>query len=91
MDLKLLQKEKNEIKLQIEDPDDTLIYPLLTQLLKDEDVAEASYAVGHPMLDKPVLYIKTRKAQPKSALQRAAESLASQYSDAKKLLEKELK
>ena len=91
MELKVLEKEKNALKVEIEGPDDTVIYPLINELLKDEDVAEAKYAVGHPQLDKPVLYVRTKKGKPQSAIRKAAESLAGQFRVARQAFEKELK
>jgi len=88
MEMKLLKQEKNSVRIEIVNPDDTLIYPLVTALLKDEDVADAQYVTGHPQLDKPVLLLKTKKGGPLPALKRAAEGLSGQYRDAKKLLEK---
>ena len=91
MEMKAIEQEKNAIKLVIEGPDDTVIYPLISQLLKDEDVAEAKYSVGHPQLDKPVLYVRTKKGKPQVAIQKAADGLAGQFREARQLFEKELK
>lgn len=90
MELKLLEKDKTSIKIEIINPEDTLIYPLISTLLKDEDVSDAQYYTGHPQLDKPVLYVRTKKASPQAALKRAAETLAGQFHDAKALVEKAL-
>jgi len=90
MELKLVEKEKASIKVEIVHPDDTLIYPLLSELLKDEDVSDAQYVTGHPQLDKPVLFVKTKKGEAQAALKRAAEALATRYRDAKGLVEKAL-
>ncbi len=91
MEFKVVEKEKNALKLEIEGPDDTAIYPLINELLKDEDVAEAKYSVGHPQLDKPVLYVKTKKGKPSAAIKKAADSLAGQFREARKLFEEQLK
>ena len=90
MDLKLIEKEKTSIKVEIVHPDDTLIYPLVSALLRDEDVADAQYITGHPQLDKPVLFVKTRKGEAQAALRRAAEGLSSRYREAKATVEKAL-
>ena len=90
MELKLLEKEKTTIRVEIVHPDDTLIYPLVSALLKDEDVADAQYVTGHPQLDKPILFVKTKKGEAQAALKRAAEGLAERYREAKALLEKGL-
>ena len=91
MEMKVVEKEKNTLKVEIDGPDDTIIYPLINELLKDEDVAEAKYSVGHPQLDKPVLYVRTKKGVPQAALKKAAEGLAGQFREARKLLEEQLK
>ena len=91
MEMKVLEKEKNTLKVEIEGPDDTVIYPMINELLKDEDVAEAKYSVGHPQLEKPVLYVRTKKGKPQTAIKKAAEALAGQFREAKQIFEKELK
>ncbi len=90
MQLRLLEKQKDSLQVEVTNPDDTLIQPLLAALLKDEDVADALYYSGHPQLDRPVLTVRTKKGSPQSALHRAAKGLADQYVEAKQLLEKEL-
>ena len=91
MELKLVSEDKNVAKIEVDAPDDTVLNLLVTELLKSPDVAEASYHVGHPHLDKPILTIKTKRSKPQAALKKAAEDLAEQYRAVKKLLEKELK
>ncbi|HLE54471.1 MAG TPA: DNA-directed RNA polymerase subunit L [Thermoplasmata archaeon] len=90
MQLRLLEKQKDSLRVEVANPDETVIYPLITALLKDEDVADALYYTGHPQLDKPVLTIKVKKGSPAAALKRAASSLADEFAGAKQLLEKEL-
>mgnify|MGYP001563781943 CR=1 FL=1 len=90
MELNLLEKDKTSIKIEIINPEETLIYPLVSTLLQDEDVSDAQYYTGHPQLDKPVLYVRTKKNPPQAALKRAAEALAGQFRDAKALVEKAL-
>ncbi len=91
MEMRVLERDKNALKVSIETPDDTVVYPLINELLKDEDVAEAKYSVGHPQLDKPVLYVRTKKGKPQTAIKKAAESLSGQFREAKTLFEAELK
>lgn len=90
MQLRLLEKQKDSLRVEVTNPDDTLIQPLIAALLKDDDVSDALYYSGHPQLDKPVLTVRTKKGSPQAALKRAAKGLADRYADAKKLLEKEL-
>ena len=90
MQIRLLEKQKDSVRLEILNADDTVIYPLITALLKDPDVEDALYYTGHPQLDKPVLTIKVKKGNPQAALKRVAEGLAADFGGAKSLLEKEL-
>ena len=90
MDLKLLERQKNQVKIQVVQPDDTILYPLVSALLLDGDVETAQYYVGHPQLDKPVLWIRTKKGSPEAVLRRAAEGLADRYREARELFEKAL-
>jgi len=91
MEMRVLERDKNALRISIETPDDTVVYPLINELLKDEDVAEAKYSVGHPQLDKPVLFVRTKKGKPQAAIHKAAEALAGQFREARQLFEKELK
>ena len=89
MQLRILEKQKDSVRIEILNPDDTVIYPLITALLKAPDVEDALYYTGHPQLDKPVLTVKVKKGSPQGALKRVAEGLANDFSGAKQLLEKE--
>jgi DNA-directed RNA polymerase subunit L len=91
MEFRVLDRDKNAIKLEIDGSDDTVIYPLINELLKDEDVSEAKYSVGHPDLDKPVLYVRTKKGKPQSAIKKASDNLMGQFREARKLFEAQLK
>ena len=90
MQIRLLEKQKDSFRLEIVNADDTVIYPLITALLKDPDVEDALYYTGHPQLDKPVLTIKVKKGSPQAALKRVAEGLAADFGGVKGILEKEL-
>lgn len=91
MEFKILNEDKNSITSEVENADDTVLNPLISELLKVSDVAEARYHIGHPELEKPILVVKTKKGKPQTVLKKAAENLAEQYGEARKLLEKELK
>ena len=91
MQLKLLNKEKDSMEIEVAGEDETLLEPLKQKLLEDENVEIATYLMGHPMLESPKLIVKVKSGKPQAALKKAAESLAEQYGEARKLLEKELK
>jgi len=89
MQLRILEKQKDSLQIEISNPDDTVLYPLITALLKDPDVEDALYYTGHPQLDKPTLTIRVKKGSPQAALKRVAEGLAGEFASTKQLLEKE--
>ena len=68
MEFKLLEKKKDSIKVEIVDPDETLIYPLIHELLQDKNVADARFVTGHPQLDKPVLTVEVKEGKPQACL-----------------------
>ncbi len=90
MEFKLLEKKKDSIKVEIQDPDETLIHPLIHELLQDKNVADARYVTGHPQLDKPTLMVEVKEGKPQAALKKAAKSLANQFVEARQLIEKQL-
>lgn len=90
MELKLIEKKKDLIRIEIVDADETLIYPLINELLSDGNVVDARYSTGHPQLDKPVLVVKVKDGKPQAALKKAAKSLANKYLEARQLIEKQL-
>ena len=90
MEFKLLEKKKDSIKVEIVDPDETLIYPLIHELLQDKNVADARFVTGHPQLDKPDLTVEVKEGKPQAALKKAAKSLANQFAEARQLVEKQL-
>jgi DNA-directed RNA polymerase subunit L len=90
MEFKLVEKKKDSIKVEILDTDETLIYPLIHELLQDKNVADARYTTGHPQLDKPVLQVRVSDGKPQAALKKAAKSLVNQYIEARQLIEKQL-
>jgi len=91
MELRLVEKDKDSLRIEIRDPDETVIYPLVHELLQDKTVLEARYMTGHPQLDVPVLLVRTSDGRPQAALKKAAKSLSDQFSETRALLEKALK
>jgi DNA-directed RNA polymerase subunit L len=90
MDFKLLEKKKDSLKVEIVEPDETLIYPLIHELLQDKNVVDARFTTGHPQLDKAVLTIEVKEGKPQAALKKAAKALANQFLEARQLVEKQL-
>ena len=89
MELKLVEKTKDSIKVEVTEADPTLFYPLVSELLRDSVVEDARYITGHPLLDKPVIYVKVKKGRPQTALKRAAKKLADGFDRCLQTLEKQ--
>jgi len=90
MEIRLLKKQKDMIQLEVIGADETMISPLVHQLLKDENVEDVSYVPGHPKLDNPTLMVKVKDGKPQSALKKAAKALASEFSGASEQIAKKL-
>ncbi|MEE9116750.1 MAG: DNA-directed RNA polymerase subunit L [Thermoplasmata archaeon] len=91
MELTLLESKKTYAKIEVSGMDETLLYPLVDELVRDKDVSEAKYVTGHPQFDKPVIYVKVKKGKPQTALKRAAKKISKEFKEARENLEKQLK
>lgn len=90
MEIELLEKDKDSIKILIKEADMTLISPLVKELLEDELVTEVKYMAANPDLGFPTLYVKVSSGKPQTALKRAAKSLSNTFKEAKDKLAKDL-
>ncbi len=84
MELHLLKRTKRILRLEITNPDDTVIYPLISKLLKDERVTDARYVTGHPLLDKPAIIVRVKQGKPQDVVREAATALADGYAEMRK-------
>ncbi|MCK4444793.1 MAG: DNA-directed RNA polymerase subunit L [Thermoplasmata archaeon] len=91
MELKLLESTKTIARIEVSEMDETLLYPLVDELMKDKDVSEARYISGHPQLDKPVIYVKVKKGKPQTAVKRAAAKISKEFKEARENLDKQMK
>lgn len=72
MNLKVLARSKNELKLELQGEGHTFCNLLQWILLQDKGVDMAGYDVPHPLLPNAILYIRTkRESSPEKALTRA--------------------
>ena len=92
MKVKVLKKEGNELKIEIEGADHGLCNLLQKKLLEEEKVDLAGYDIPHPLASSPVIYVRMKgKEKPEDALLKAAEN-AREINDAfSKELKKALK
>ena len=90
MKMSIIEKTKDEIRIELDQTDMTLLHPLVEELLKNKKVDVAEYKIGHPELDKPELHVKMVSGKPETALKAAIKQLLDTYSDLKAGFEKEL-
>ncbi|MCL4341163.1 MAG: DNA-directed RNA polymerase subunit L [Candidatus Thermoplasmatota archaeon] len=88
---KVLEKEKDSITLEMMNYDNTLLRPLMDEILKDEQVKEARYFIKHPIIDNPKIFIKVKSGKPQAALKRSVKRLSKVYETVQTDLQKELK
>lgn len=82
MDVRVVEKEHDVLRLEFPRGEETLLIPLVEMLQAEEKVVEARYYLGHPLLDRPTLYLKTKGEKPQQVLKRILKDLADVYGDA---------
>lgn len=84
MPVKVLIKEKNELRLRVVGESHTSLQMLRERLNKHKDIEYANYFPGHPELDDPEFYIRTAsKKGADKVLNDLVSSIAKEFSDAK--------
>ncbi len=81
MELKVVEKEHDLLRVELPKGEETLLIPLVEALQKEEKVVEARYFLGHPYLDRPTLYLKTKGEKPQQVLKRVLKDLTDLYDD----------
>ena len=61
MELKVISKSKNELRLEIIGEDHTFCNLLQNVLLNDKNVELAGYDQPHPLIRSSIVYLKTRR------------------------------
>ncbi|MFP3984893.1 MAG: DNA-directed RNA polymerase subunit L [Candidatus Bathyarchaeia archaeon] len=76
MKVKILNKAKNELKVEIDGESHTFCNVVQKALLKDERTDLAGYNLSHPLTSNPVIYLRTKKqSKPKNVLKKAVQSV----------------
>ena len=88
---KVVDKDKDSITLEMLNYDNTLLRPLIDEILKDEQVNEARYFIKHPKIDNPKIFIRVKSGKPQAALKRSIKRLGKIYETIEIDLQKELK
>lgn len=81
MDVRVVERESDTLRLALPKGEETLLIPLVEALQREEKVVEARYHLGHPYLDQPTLYLRTKGEKPQQVLKRVLKDLADLYGD----------
>jgi len=91
MKVKILEKDKNFLRLEIEGEGHTLSNFLQTLLLEETEVEIAGYNKPHPLTESAILYLRTKgEASPEEVLRRAAEKGRKEAEEFRSIFEKEI-
>ncbi len=86
--VRILEKNKEVVRIEIEGEDHTLLAPLTSKLLENEKVKIATYNIKHTLMSNPVLYVKMKDGDPIEAVKSAAGALASEFEEFETLYRK---
>lgn len=75
MEIKVIEKGKNLLKVEIVGEDHTLCNAIRKELWNDKDVKVSGYGVAHSLVSSPVLIIETSSKNPKTVLSDAIKRL----------------
>ena len=84
MEVKILQKEKNTLEVELNGADQALAQIVSEMLNKDKDVEFASFKMEHPLLGFPRLYVRTKKGDPSKLLLEKLDELKKELIDFRK-------
>jgi DNA-directed RNA polymerase subunit L len=82
MDIEVVENERDTLRIALPKREETLLIPLVEALQQEEKVVEARYYIGHPYLDRPTLYLRTKGEKPQATLKRVLKALSDLYGDA---------
>lgn len=88
---RVVSKEKNEIVLEMLNYDNTILRPLVEEILLDDQVEESRYFIKHPVIDNPQISVKVTTGKPQAAVKRSVKRLSKVYETLSSDLAKEYK
>lgn len=96
MELKVLKKTSDEMRIEISGEGHTFCNLLQKSLLEDETVEIGGYSIEHPLVSNPVVYVKMKEKRkpekrPETALKEAAEKIRHRSREFRTGFEKALK
>ncbi len=89
--LRVISKEKDSITLEMLNYDNTILRPLIDEILRDDQVQEARYFIKHPVIDTPKIFVKVKAGKPQAAVKRSIKRLSKIYENLDADIAKEIK
>lgn len=89
--LRVISKEKDSITLEMLNYDNTILRPLIDEILRDDQVEEARYFIKHPVIDTPKIFVKVKSGKPQAAVKRSIKRLSKVYENLDSDIAKEIK
>jgi len=83
LNIKVLKKTPNELRIEIEGEGHTFCNVLQRALLEDKTVEMAGYDIPHPLVANPVVYVRMKEGRkpekkPETVLREAATKIKNQ-------------
>lgn len=79
--IRIVERKENELRLEIEGEANTLLAPLTSKLLENDNVDLATNNMTHSLLGNSILYVKMKEGDALEAVESAAISLASDFEE----------
>ncbi|RLE97103.1 MAG: DNA-directed RNA polymerase subunit L [Thermoprotei archaeon] len=83
MELKILRENEHELEFILEGEDHTFCNLLVNILLEDPLVEFSAYRIPHPLIRKPIVYVRTRDGSPREAVMRACDKIVALMNELK--------
>ncbi|MFH1972204.1 MAG: DNA-directed RNA polymerase subunit L [archaeon] len=81
MEIKVLESEKNLLKLELMGKSHTLANALVKELWNDPETVIAGYNLKHPQVNNTILVLETKKKDPKKVLIDALKRMDKNYQE----------
>jgi DNA-directed RNA polymerase subunit L len=91
VEVELVEKEGEKLRIRIVGGDHTLCNLLRCELWKEDDVRGAAYRIEHPLTEPPELYVQTKGRNPKSVIVSVAKRIAREAGEFRELFQKAIK
>lgn len=92
MKIDVLNRSKNELRIEIVGEGHSFCNALQSTLLKDNSIEFVGYDISHPLVAQPIIYIRTKgRRRPENALIDAAKTLGKELDAIEKTFKKAFK